>query len=150
MHCNAKQKAMYCAEPKPFHVCPDCGAEVILTDSSIIYGRSYGMIYYCTGCKKFVGVHAGTDIPKGTLADNELREMRKAAHAAFDPLWMEETGVFYKRRRSAYRWLTRRITGQQDSLVHIGNMDARGCNMVIKTVTAFNKKIEGERNNGNV
>lgn len=71
---------------------------VILTDSSIVYGKSYGMIYFCTNCRSYVGVHDNpnndhgeTNAPKGTLADAELRNLRKIAHKYFDPLWQNTT-----------------------------------------------------------
>jgi hypothetical protein len=34
-----------------------------------------------------VGCHKGTTKPLGRLADAELREWKKRAHAAFDPVW---------------------------------------------------------------
>jgi len=45
------------------------------------------MIYLCRSCDAYVGVHKGTDKPKGRLANAELREYKKKAHSAFDPLW---------------------------------------------------------------
>ncbi|MFB5268120.1 zinc-finger-containing protein [Paenibacillus enshidis] len=35
----------------------------------------------------YVGVHDGTDIPLGRLANRELRELKKQCHALFDPVW---------------------------------------------------------------
>ena len=35
--------------------CPYCGKEAELIDSSVIYGRSYGMAYICFGCDAYVG-----------------------------------------------------------------------------------------------
>ena len=90
--------------------CNICGVQksIILTDSAIIYGSSYGLIYYCTNCRAYVGVHnvkhnphGEKDAPKGTLADAELRRLRKQAHGLFDPLWQKST----LSRRGAYRML---------------------------------------------
>lgn len=38
-------------------VCPYCGKPTEYVDSSVIYGRSYGMIYLCRDCRAYVGVH---------------------------------------------------------------------------------------------
>jgi len=90
--------------------CNICGVQksIILTDSSIIYGSSYGLIYYCTNCRAYVGVHDNAhndhgekDAPKGTLADSELVKLRKVAHKLFDPLW-KETNLS---RKGAYQVL---------------------------------------------
>ena len=82
--------------------CDYCGRRAEFVDSKVVYGRSYGMIYLCR-CHPgyaFVGVHKGTDRPLGRLADMELRELKKQAHAAFDPLWKE--GRFKGHRKAAY------------------------------------------------
>lgn len=55
-------------------VCPYCGRVAKYVDSSVIYyGHSYGMAYLCRPCNAYVGVHSGTDRPKGSLANAELR-----------------------------------------------------------------------------
>lgn len=79
--------------------CDYCGRRAEFVDSKVIYGKSYGMIYLCRCCPgyAYVGVHKGTDRPLGRLADMELRELKKLAHAAFDPLWKE--GRFKGHRR---------------------------------------------------
>jgi hypothetical protein len=48
------------------------------------------MIYHCKSCDAWVGVHKGTNKPLGRLANRELRDWKKKAHAAFDPLWQEK------------------------------------------------------------
>lgn len=71
-------------------ICPYCGRVAKYVDSSVIYyGHSYGMAYLCRPCNAYVGVHSGTDRPKGSLANAELRGWRKATHARFDPLWQD-------------------------------------------------------------
>lgn len=69
--------------------CDYCGADVIYTSNAEIYGREYGngRCYKCTGCDAYVGVHTGTNIPLGRLADKELRSLKKKCHALFDPVW---------------------------------------------------------------
>ena len=87
-------------------ICDYCGTPADFVDSSVVYhGHSFGMIYLCPRCGAYVGVHKGSDKPLGRLANSELRNWKKAAHAAFDPLW--KYGPYRGRRNEAYRWLRR-------------------------------------------
>ena len=111
--------------------CDYCGRRAEFVDSSIIYGKSYGMIYLCR-CKPgyaFVGVHKGTDRPLGRLADAELREWKKRAHAAFDPIWKE--GRFKGHRKAAYAWLSDQMNLPAEK-THIGMFNEQQCEQVIQ------------------
>lgn len=73
--------------------CPYCGSPAKLTTSQQIYGSNfdYGAMWCCVNyplCHAYVGCHPGTEIPLGRLANKELREAKKKAHAAFDRLWI--------------------------------------------------------------
>lgn len=107
--------------------CPYCGRETEYTDSKVIYGRSYGMIYLCKPCDAYVGVHKGTDRALGRLADKELRYWKKAAHAAFDPIWK----CGWMKRSQAYKWLAQRM-GLRPGQAHIGMFDVAECKEVIR------------------
>jgi len=108
--------------------CDYCGRPAQYVDSAIVYhGRSYGMIYYCQDCQAWVGVHKGTDKPKGRLADASLREWKIKAHAAFDPLWI---GKERRTRRWAYEWLAGEM-GLPVEKTHIGMFDVDQCKQVI-------------------
>ena len=112
--------------------CPYCGKRAEFVDSAEVYhGRSYGMIYLCRPCDAYVGCHdAGKgDEPKGTLANAELRKWRKAAHEAFDPLWMG--GRFRHRRNLAYAWPSGQM-GLTKEVTHIGMFDVAQCRQVIR------------------
>lgn len=66
--------------------CRYCGGEVKLIQNSEIYGAQYGKwpyMYICWACDAYVGLHPGTDIPLGTLANRQLRNARNAAKSAF-------------------------------------------------------------------
>lgn len=80
------------AKPQQYPIpttCIYCGATVIYTTNAEIYGREYGngKCYKCTACDAYVGVHAGTHIPLGRLANKELRTLKKECHTLFDPSW---------------------------------------------------------------
>lgn len=111
--------------------CDYCGRRAEFVDSSIIYGKSYGMIYLCR-CKPgyaYVGVHKGTDKPLGRLANAELRYWKRAAHAAFDPLWRR--GPFRYHRDVAYGWLAQKM-GIPTEQTHIGLFDVSQCKEAIQ------------------
>lgn len=109
--------------------CDYCGGLTEYVDSSVIYGKSYGMIYLCRPCRAYVGVHRSTNKPLGRLADAELREWKKRAHAAFDPVW--QTGPFHRRRNDAYAWLAQKM-GLPQEKTHIGMFDVHQCKQVVQ------------------
>ena len=118
-------------------ICPYCQRVSEYVDSAVVYSRSYGMIYLCRSCRAWVGVHKGTDRPLGRLADAELRDAKKAAHAAFDPLWKRKmrTGVAKNKARGAgYRWLAEQLDIPY-SQCHIGMFDANTCRRVVDICT---------------
>ena len=104
--------------------CPYCGEPAKLVDSAIIYGRSYGMIWDCRPCDAYVGTHNGSKdhAPLGRLADRELREWKKRAHAVFDPLW--KSGQMS--RPEAYKCL-QEVMGMTADEAHIGKFDVADC-----------------------
>lgn len=114
--------------------CPYCGGKVSLRDSKIIYKkRSYGLVYICDNypkCSAFVGVHKGTKKPFGTLADINLRELRKRCHSKFDDLWLNGCMARYK----AYEWLQKEMemTSHQ---AHIGMFRTKDCLKLLKILS---------------
>ena len=113
--------------------CPYCGRATELADSAEIYGgRSYGMIYLCRPCDAYVGCHNGTINAKGRLADAELREWKKKAHNAFDPIWQER----HMRRKLAYAWLSEKM-GVPSEYTHIGMFDVAECKKVVTICNEF-------------
>ena len=124
-------------------VCPYCGEKTKLVDSAVIYGTSYGMIYLCAPCDAYVGVHSGTTRALGRLANAELREWKKNAHAHFDPIWQDRLVTKLIRnmnapgrvlrmnvRQQAYWWLSK-VTGIPEKRCHIGMMDVDQCKKVV-------------------
>ena len=114
--------------------CDYCGTPADLVSNEVLYGKHYGMIYLCPTCGAYVGVHEGTDKPKGRLANKELRHWRTLAHDAFDPLW-KHGGLFCNRRDAAYRWLSEKM-GLPVEKTHIGMFDVPECKQVIDIIYA--------------
>jgi hypothetical protein len=116
--------------------CPYCGAKVRLVDSAELYaGVSYGYALACErfpDCDAYVGCHRGTTEPLGTLADAKLRQARRAAHAAFDPIW--KRGLMA--RAEAYWWLGRRL-GLSESETHVALFDVGQCLAVVEVCAEY-------------
>lgn len=74
--------------------CPYCGSPAPLQNSKLIYkGRDYGLMYICSKypeCDTYVGCNKVSGKPNGTLANKELRELRKKARTAFEALFMNK------------------------------------------------------------
>lgn len=108
--------------------CRLCSGEVTLVNNAVFYGKEYGwpLAYRCTECGARVGCHPDTDIPLGTLADEQTSKARREAHNAFDPLWQGKTPWH---RQEAYRALAR-VMGVQ--VAHISHFDAKECHRVVE------------------
>ena len=118
-------------------ICPYCKKESQYVDSKIVYGKSYGMIYLCTDCDAYVGVHKGTDNAKGRLANAELRQIKKKAHFYFDPIWQFKLMT----RHEAYKWLSDKIKLPPE-YTHIGMLGKE------KTIEVIVKSIVYLENHG--
>lgn len=117
---------------KPIH-CPYCNARAELIDSKRIYGRSYGNAWMCWPCDAYVGCHKTGDgrSPLGRLANAELRQAKRNAHAAFDPVW--QSGRM--NRSKAYKWLADAL-GIHKRACHIGMFDVDMCGRVVAVCEA--------------
>lgn len=140
-------------------ICPYCQTQAKLVDSSIIYNKSYGWLYLCSNfpnCDAYVGCHQGTKKPLGTLANAELRQWRKNAHAAFDPLWKKKyeqlchqanaennRGKSYA-RKLAYQWLAKQL-GIPFKQCHISWFDIKTCQKTVAICQPYNG-IQGFKN----
>ena len=113
--------------------CRYCGNEVVFTSNAEIYGREYGngKCYLCRNCRAFVGVHTGTIIPLGTLANDELRKARNQAHTEFDKLWRGNTRILT--RFNAYKWLAEEMDLKQED-THIALFEIEQCKKVVELV----------------
>lgn len=107
--------------------CPYCDRPAKWVDNAEIYGRRYGksyMMWWCKPCDALVGCHNNTEKPLGTLANKELRNWRRQAHAVFDPSWKLNPAVS---RRRAYVLLAEHF----GKPIHIGESDIQTCKEII-------------------
>lgn len=107
-------------------ICPYCNQPAEWVENKEIYGRNYGksyMMYYCRPCDAYVGCHNNTRNPLGTLANKELRELRKQAHRVIDPFWKE--GLI--ERKHVYSRLRRHFGFH----IHVGESDLDLCRRIV-------------------
>ena len=121
--------------------CPYCGSPALLRDASFVYGsrardeKLYVCLHY-PACNSYVGVHKGTMIPKGTLANQSLRKKRILAHQVFDQIWKQ--GIMTK--QNAYQWIADKFS-LDTTQAHIGYFNDYMCNRLIEEaskVLAYN------------
>lgn len=103
-------------------ICPYCHIPTEYKNSVDVYGVDYGMIYYCSKCRAYVGVHKGTDRAKGRLANAELRRCKIEAHRYFDEIY--KRGLM--KRSEAYKWLSEQL-GLPTEYTHIGMFNPETC-----------------------
>lgn len=112
----------------PPETCRYCGGRVDLVNNSVFYGgKEYGwpLAYRCSCCGARVGCHPDTDLPLGTLANEETMKARRAAHAAFDALWAGRPDA----RSRAYRALADAMGVRK---AHISWFDVDECCRVVE------------------
>jgi len=111
--------------------CPYCGRMAILHDASYVYKENAldKYLYVCSGypeCDAYVGVHAGSLRPKGSLANGDLRHKRIETHRLFDAIW--KNGIFS--RKEAYRWMQDTFS-LNSSQAHIGQFSDYRCDCLM-------------------
>lgn len=119
--------------------CRYCGASVRLVNNSEIYGREFGdwpFAYFCSGCRAYVGLHPKTDIPLGTLADDELRKARNQCKKVFHAV-MERSGLS---RTRAYQWLADQMEIEVDHC-HWGWFEVDQCKRAAAICAAEYNKL---------
>lgn len=122
-------------------LCPYCGKVAKYVTGREIYssrGKWDDMWFWaCLPCGAWVGCHRYSkkhgfrgDEPLGRLANARLRQRKRAAHDAFDPLWNKNARL---KRVDAYKWLAGKL-GIPVEECHIGMFDVEMCDKVIRAV----------------
>lgn len=125
--------------------CPYCGRVSELVTGDVLYRTRSDLadkfFYRCRPCDASVGCHPNTKKPLGTLANNALRQKRRAAHAEFDPLWKKD-GKYrvFNSRSDAYIWLAAELDKNEE--VHIGSSDDETCDQIIAICRKVRMKWE--------
>ena len=105
--------------------------EAIYPHRPDLYDKSF---FQCKPCDAYVGTHQNSGKSLGRLANAELREKKKRAHAVFDPIWRSKE----RTRSQAYKWLGREM-GLTRSQCHIGMFDEKQCDHVVHICERYAK-----------
>lgn len=112
-------------------LCNYCNNEALLVSGKEVYPHRPDLyrkrFYLCSPCNAYVGCHMNTTIPLGSLANENLRKIRRQAHDMFDPLW--KTSLIT--RKKAYKLLASHLS-ISPSDCHIASFNEDLCNEVIK------------------
>lgn len=101
--------------------CPYCKAQAQLVTGAAIYPDRPDLtrrrFWACLPCGAWCGIHENSQrcAPLGTLANAELRGMRRKVHTLLDPLWRDGP----MNRPDAYAWLAKRL-GMDVRRCHVG------------------------------
>lgn len=149
---EAQQRAAQPVKRRPpAPTCPYCGEVAVFRPSSaeVYRGRDYGPVWVCAGypsCDAYVGCHPD-GVPLGRLAREELRDLKKAAHALLDPLWrarMRRDGLKKEHARArAYAWLAEQL-GIDGKDCHVGMFDEETCWRAIRLLRPHYDKLTEE------
>ena len=111
-------------------ICQYCGFHAELVTGKVIYPHrkdlSHLNFWLCEQDNAYVGCHNGTEKPFGTLANKELRNLRKEAHLRFDTTWEFRT----RTRSEAYKDLAKYLSINKKDC-HIGMFSLENCYRVI-------------------
>ena len=100
-------------------VCPFCKDKVTYKRDKLL-----NYVYICTNCHASIGVYKNTKNPYGTLADKELKNLRKEARKSIDTIWQKG----YLERNTAYKKLQKTL---QIPDLYISILNKETCKCII-------------------
>jgi hypothetical protein len=117
--------------------CPYCGKDASLVHASVMYrNKSQRWLWYC-GCVPggaIVGCHDVSTVPLGTLANQELRQLRILVHRHLDTLWQSNKLT----RNDTYRILAKKLKLKHKNC-HIAMFNIDQCNNAIHVISELKK-----------
>lgn len=114
-------------------ICLYCQKPAEFISSADFYGKDYGTnLYICRQCDARVGTHGKGKTPLGTMANTELRELRKLCHERFDVRWKTKKIS----RSKSYQQLAE-MMNLPSKEAHIGMFNKEQC---IKLLSLLPKK----------
>ena len=133
---------------RPNIKCQYCGSRAFLRPASVLNKSEHGnerfMFYVCArypACDAYVTAHSRTLMPMGALANRQLRQKRRAAHAVFNQLWL--SGRMSK--KEAYHWLRDQL-GIASEDAHIAKFMDYRCDETIRLCESFMDKSRTSKN----
>jgi hypothetical protein len=113
--------------------CQYCQKEAEWVENKEIYGKNYGksyMMWLCKDCNAYVGCHNNTKKPLGTLANEELRTLRKQAKDLFIQKKLDGDWSNRELKSKAYQFL-KDVFGKE---FHFGESTEQECKEIINLI----------------
>lgn len=128
-------------------ICPYCGAKAELRPANFIYGRNERSngehLYVCRNypkCDAYVAAHHASKKPMGSLANGDLRHLRKIAHIELYK-FQYRSGMT---KWAAYVWLAAKL-GLTSDETHIGKFSEEQCKKTIHLCREYVLRSKGNR-----
>lgn len=120
-------------------LCPYCNCETKLVLGESVFSNKINekprpiyldkKFYQCINdANHYVGTKSNNLTSLGSLADTELRKLRKEGHKIFDSLWKEKK--LFKSQKKAYAWLSEKMSLPFD-FTHFGMFTNDQCQRAI-------------------
>ena len=114
--------------------CNYCGGETQIVKGAKLYPYhpdiGEKLFYYCACQPAWVGCHKNTDKPMGTLANSELRNLRREVHRQMDKIWQNGKMT----RSQCYARMSKMLNV---SHFHIGQCSVEQCYSALKTLESW-------------
>ena len=116
-------------------LCPYCGKRAKRVTGAELYPKHPACanrgFWVCYPCDARVGTHLDGR-PLGTLADGELRGLRKRVHDKLDPIWLAHRDKG-RARKKAYQRLADAL-GITVDRCHVGEFDVATCHQALAAI----------------
>lgn len=121
--------------------CPYCGEKAKWCENKVVYGKNLGeshMIYYCKNCDAYVGCHKNSRNALGSMANKELRVLRRKCHLLIDPYW--------KKKKIERNKLYELLSDWWGDEFHVAWLREKECQFVLKNLDVQEVISEARRN----
>ncbi len=122
-------------------ICQYCNNKAELVTGMVIYPHRKDLhdkkFYLCVNCNAYCGCHPGTIRPLGTLANDELRALRKRCHSKLDPIWR----AHIMKRKEVYAWLSKQMNIDIKD-THIAMFDKYDCEKALEYLSELTYQLE--------
>ncbi len=118
--------------------CTYCNKKTEWVSNEKIYGRRYGksyMMWLCEPCDAYVGCHNNSKKALGTLANKQLRELRKESKNLFITKYLHRWDCANHIKDSMYKRLADELKIKV-SECHFGLFDETMCKKVIELLSS--------------
>ena len=123
--------------------CSYCDKPTDFVDSIKVYQESHGYIYYCKDCQAWVNC-INVDQALGSLADKNLRNLRRQVQQLLQPMIDRKVSYGYDRKKvhvKVREWISKILSCAIEE-AHVAMMTDEQCHRMIAEIKAHEKTPE--------